>query len=90
MALQQWLGRSRPIRPIENPEPFILYVVRPPVPNDASTKDIDARIAYYRQIGLEINHPNIGYKKVAAWIAHARRAAQELGLRIEAQSSCAS
>jgi hypothetical protein len=32
MALQHWLGRSRPI---ENPEPFTLYLVRPPVPNDA-------------------------------------------------------
>jgi hypothetical protein len=34
MALQHWLGRSRPIRPIENPEPFKLYVVGPPVPSD--------------------------------------------------------
>ena len=34
MALQHWLGRSRPIRPIENPEPFKIYVVGPPVPSD--------------------------------------------------------
>jgi hypothetical protein len=34
MALQHWLGRSRPIRPIENPEPFTLYVVGSPVPSD--------------------------------------------------------
>jgi hypothetical protein len=34
MALQHWLGRSRPLRPIENPEPFKLYVVGPPVPSD--------------------------------------------------------
>jgi hypothetical protein len=34
MALQHWLGRSRPVRPIENPEPFNLYVVGPPVPSD--------------------------------------------------------
>jgi hypothetical protein len=34
MALQHWLGRSYPTRPIENPEPFKLYVVGSPVPND--------------------------------------------------------
>ncbi len=34
MALQHWLGRSRPIRLIENPEPFRIYVVGPPVPSD--------------------------------------------------------
>ena len=34
MALQHWLGRSRPTRLIENPEPFKLYVVGPPVPSD--------------------------------------------------------
>jgi hypothetical protein len=34
MALQHWLGRSRPIRPIENPEPFKVYVVGSPVPSD--------------------------------------------------------
>jgi hypothetical protein len=34
MALQHWLGRSRPIRPIENPMPFKIYVVGPPVPSD--------------------------------------------------------
>jgi hypothetical protein len=34
MALQHWLGRSRPIRPIENPEPFKLYIVGSPVPSD--------------------------------------------------------
>ena len=26
MALLHWLGRSHPTRPIENPEPFKLYV----------------------------------------------------------------
>jgi len=34
MALQHWLGRSRPIRPIKNPEPFTFYVVGSPVPSD--------------------------------------------------------
>ena len=34
MALQHWLGRSRPIRPIDNPEPFKVYVVGSPVPSD--------------------------------------------------------
>jgi hypothetical protein len=34
MALQHWLGRSRPGPQIENPEPFKLYVVGPPVPSD--------------------------------------------------------
>jgi hypothetical protein len=28
------LGRSRPIRPIENSEPFKVYVVGPPIPSD--------------------------------------------------------
>jgi hypothetical protein len=34
MALQHWLGRSRPTVRIENPEPFKFYVVGPPVPSD--------------------------------------------------------
>jgi len=34
MALQHWLGRSQPTRPVENPEPFRFYVVGPPVPSD--------------------------------------------------------
>jgi hypothetical protein len=34
MALLHWLGRSQPTRPIENAEPFKLYVVGPPVPGD--------------------------------------------------------
>jgi hypothetical protein len=34
MALQHWLGRSYPTRPIENPEPFKFYVVGSPVPSD--------------------------------------------------------
>src|ERR1700731_21317 len=34
MALLHWLGRSYPTRPIENPEPFKLYVARSPVPGD--------------------------------------------------------
>jgi hypothetical protein len=34
MALLHWLGRSYPTRPIENPEPFKLYVVASPVPGD--------------------------------------------------------
>src|ERR1700737_4129577 len=34
MALQHWLGRSRPTCPIENPELFKVYVVGPPVPSD--------------------------------------------------------
>src|SRR6266849_8872149 len=34
MALQHWLGRSRPTVPIENPEPFKVYIIGPPVPSD--------------------------------------------------------
>jgi hypothetical protein len=34
MALLHWLGRSQPTQPIENPEPFKLYLVGPPVPSD--------------------------------------------------------
>ncbi len=34
MALLHWLGRSQPTPPIDNPEPFKLYVVGPPVPGD--------------------------------------------------------
>ncbi len=34
LALLYWLGRSHPIRPIENPEPFTLYVVGQPVTSD--------------------------------------------------------
>ena len=34
MALLHWLGRSRPLRPIKNPEPFTFYVVGSPVPSD--------------------------------------------------------
>jgi hypothetical protein len=34
MALLHWLGRSCPARPIENPEPFQLYVVGSQVPSD--------------------------------------------------------
>jgi hypothetical protein len=34
MALLHWLGRSRPTRPIVNPEPFKFYIVGPPVPSD--------------------------------------------------------
>ena len=34
IALLHWLGRSRPICPIEDPEPFKVYVVGPPVPSD--------------------------------------------------------
>src|ERR1051326_967488 len=34
MALLHWLGRAFPRPPIENPEPFKLYVVGPPVPRD--------------------------------------------------------
>jgi hypothetical protein len=34
MALLHWLMRMQPRIPIENPEPFKLYVVGPPVPGD--------------------------------------------------------
>ena len=34
MALLHWLGRSHRTRPIENPQPFTLYVVGSPVPSD--------------------------------------------------------
>jgi len=34
MALLHWLGRSQPTRPIEDPEPFTIYVVGSSVPSD--------------------------------------------------------
>jgi hypothetical protein len=34
MALLHWLGRSYPTRPIENPEPFQVYVVGTSLPSD--------------------------------------------------------
>jgi len=34
MALLHWLGRSRPTVPVEDPEPFKIYVVASPVPSD--------------------------------------------------------
>jgi hypothetical protein len=34
MALLHWLGRSIPMRTIENPKPFKFYAVGPPVPSD--------------------------------------------------------
>jgi hypothetical protein len=34
MALLHWLGRSRPTRPVENPEPFKFYLVGSPMPSD--------------------------------------------------------
>ena len=34
LALLHWLGRSHPHPPIENPEPFKLYVVGAPIPSD--------------------------------------------------------
>ncbi len=34
MALLHWYGRSIPRRPIENPEPFQIYVGNSPVPSD--------------------------------------------------------
>ena len=34
MALLHWLGQSHPMRPIENPEPLMAYVVGSPVPSD--------------------------------------------------------
>src|ERR1700716_4234678 len=34
MALQHWLGRSRPTPPIETPELFKFYVVGSPIPSD--------------------------------------------------------
>jgi hypothetical protein len=34
MALLHWLGRSYPTRPIENPQPFQVYVVGSSVPSD--------------------------------------------------------
>jgi hypothetical protein len=38
MALLHWLGRSYPIRPIDNPEPFKLYIVSSAVPSDDDEK----------------------------------------------------
>ena len=34
MALLHWLGRSYPMPPIENPEPFKVYITRSSVPAD--------------------------------------------------------
>jgi hypothetical protein len=34
MALLHWLGRSYPTLPIENPEPFKVYVSASPLPSD--------------------------------------------------------
>src|SRR5208337_2161912 len=34
MALLHWLGRSRPTRPIENPQPFKVHVVATSLPTD--------------------------------------------------------
>jgi hypothetical protein len=34
MALLHWLGRSYPVRPVETPEPFKLYLVGSAVPGD--------------------------------------------------------
>jgi hypothetical protein len=34
MALLHWLGRSQRPRPIENPQPFKLYIVGSPLPAD--------------------------------------------------------
>jgi hypothetical protein len=34
MALLHWLGRSYPACPVEDPEPFRVYVVGSPVPGD--------------------------------------------------------
>ena len=34
MALLHWLGRSRPTRRVENPEPFKFYVVGTSLPTD--------------------------------------------------------
>jgi len=54
---------------------------------DANTADIDARIARYGQIGREIDHPgDIRLENISEWIAHAKRAALRLGLRIEGKS----
>jgi len=36
LALLHWLGRSYPMRPIENPEPVKVYVVSSPVPSDGN------------------------------------------------------
>jgi hypothetical protein len=36
LALLYWLGRSRPTVPIENPEPFKIYIVASNVPSDDS------------------------------------------------------
>jgi hypothetical protein len=34
IALLHWLGRAQPRPVIENPQPFVPYVVGPPVPSD--------------------------------------------------------
>lgn len=36
LALLYWLGRAYPSPPIENPEPFKVYVMRSPVPSDTN------------------------------------------------------
>jgi hypothetical protein len=34
LALLYWLGRSNPPPPIDNPQPFTIYIVRSQVPSD--------------------------------------------------------
>ena len=63
MALQHWLGRSRPTIPIENLEPFKLYVVGSPVPSDDHTmflKLVYAEVErrWNKTLPFEIEPPN--------------------------------
>jgi hypothetical protein len=49
----------------------------------SSTRDIDARIARYGQIGHQITHPgDIPYKANQRWVQHARTEARRLGLTV--------
>jgi hypothetical protein len=50
---------------------------------NSMTRDIDARIARYGQIGHQIDHPgNIPYKDNQMWIQHALAEARRLGLTV--------
>src|ERR1019366_10512290 len=67
LALLYWLGRSRPTIPIENPEPFKLYIVSTTMPSDDD--EIFLTLVYAaierrwnKQPPFEIEPPNVKKK----------------------------
>jgi hypothetical protein len=65
--VQHWLGRSRPTIPIENPEPFKLYVVGSQVPSDDHTMFLTLVYAeverrWNKTLPFEIEPPNLKEK----------------------------